>query len=160
MLKDNTMMIRYWNPAQETNTLSRQLDRLFDDFMGIREANADTTWTPSIELIEQGDALQLTSYLPGVNADDVDIQVTKESVLITGQRKRSELEEGHQALYSDVRYGQFRRLIQLPLAVQNAKVEASFDNGILSLVLPKVEEEKNKVVKLSLGKSSEEAAAE
>ena len=148
------MMIRYWNPVRETETLSRQLDRLFDDFMGMSETPAHTTWTPTVELIEKGDNLHLSSYLPGVSADDVDVQVTRKSVLITGQRKRAEIAEGDRMLHSDVRYGQFRRLIELPFEVQNGNVEASFENGILNLVLPKIEEEKNKVVKLSLGKAS------
>ena len=152
------MMIRYWNPARETETLSRQLDRLFNDFMGVDEPSNVTTWTPAIELVDRGDELVLTSYLPGISADDVDIQVTRESVLMTGQRKRLPLEEGHRSLYSNVRYGQFRRIVELPYEVQNANVEASFDNGILTLVLPKIEEEKNKVVKLSLSKSTDEGA--
>ncbi|MEM9137529.1 MAG: Hsp20/alpha crystallin family protein, partial [Cyanobacteria bacterium P01_F01_bin.42] len=97
----------------------------------------------------------LTSYLPGIDADNVDIQVTRESVLITGQRQRQELPEGHRALYSNVRYGQFRRLVELPYEVQNGNVKASFDDGVLTLTLPKVEEEKNKVVKLSLTKTAE-----
>lgn len=147
------MMIRYWNPARETETLSRQLDRLFDDFIGVRETDTATTWTPAMELVDRGDELVLTTYLPGVTADDVDIQVTRESVLITGQRNRETLEEGYRSLYSDVRYGQFRRLVELPYEVQNVNVEASFEHGILTLVLPKIEEEKNKVVKLNLGKS-------
>lgn len=153
-------MIRYWNPARETETLSRQIDRMFNDFMGVNEASNITTWTPAVELLERSDELVLTTYLPGVNADDVDVQVTRESVLITGQRQRDSLEEGHRYLYSDVRYGQFRRLIELPFEVQNTNVEASFENGVLALVLPKIEEEKNKVVKLSLGKATEDTASE
>ncbi|NJN24323.1 MAG: hypothetical protein HC810_07990 [Acaryochloridaceae cyanobacterium RL_2_7] len=51
------MMIRYWNPVQETETLSRQLDRLFDDFIGVTNTPAHTTWTPQVELIEKGDNL-------------------------------------------------------------------------------------------------------
>lgn len=148
------MMIRYWNPVRETETLSRQLDQLFDDFMGVSGTPSVTTWTPTVELIEKGDNLLLTSYLPGVSADDVDVQVTRESVLITGQRKREDLPEGDRMLHSDVRYGQFRRLIELPYEVQNGNVDASFEDGILNLILPKIEEEKNKVVKLSLGKSN------
>ena len=150
------MMIRYWNPAKEAETLNRQLDRLFNDFMGVDEASSVTTWTPTIELIDRGNELVLTSYLPGITADDVDIQVTRESVLLTGQRQHPTLEDGHRSLYSNVRYGQFRRLVELPYEVQNTKVEASFDKGVLTLILPKIEEEKNKVVKLSLSQSTED----
>ena len=147
------MMVRYWNPAN--TSLNKQIDRMFDDFMGLHDAKNMTTWTPAVELIEKDDAFLLTCYLPGVSADETDVQVTQESVSITGLRKQNDLAEGERSLYSDVAYGQFRRFVQLPARIQNTKVDAEFSNGILSLTLPKVEEEKNKVVKLSLGQSTQ-----
>ena len=146
------ILVRYWNPAN--TSLSKQIDRMFDDFMGLHEAKNVTTWTPAVELIEKEDAFLLTYYLPGVSADETDVQVTQESVSITGLRKKNDLAEGERSLYSDVAYGQFRRFVQLPARIQNTKVDAEFNNGILFLTLPKVEEEKNKVVKLSLGQST------
>ena len=146
------MMVRYYNPAY--NSLNSQIDRLFDDFMGLSGSKNSTTWTPSTELIDQGNAYLLKVYLPGVSADDTDIQATQESVLISGNRQHSELPEGDRVLYSDVAYGQFRRFVELPSKVQNTKVDASFEHGILSLHLPKVEEEQNKVVKISLNQAA------
>ncbi len=162
------MMIRYWNPAQEAESLAKQLDQLFDSFVGsscspsspATPATSMVTWSPSIELVDQGDALVLTSYLPGIVADDLDIQVTRESISITGQRQSPEVGEGNRKLYSDIRYGQFRRYIELPIAVQNNHVDASFENGLLKLVLPKVEEEKHKVVKLNLASATDTPSSE
>ena len=148
------MMIRYWNPAKEAESLSKQLDHLFDSFVGATPSSM-VTWSPSIELIDQGETLVLTSYLSGVMAEDLDIQVTRESISITGQRKRSEVVEGSRTLYSDIRYGQFRRYIELPVAIQNNHVDASFENGLLKLVLPKVEEEKQKLLEEEARKTEE-----
>jgi len=157
-----TMMVRYWNPTY--TALNNQIDRLFDDFMGLTDSKA-TTWTPAIELIEKDDAFVLACYLPGVSVDDTDVQVTQDSISISGVRKPNDRPEGEKTLHSDLAYGQFRRFIQLPTKIQNTKVTAAFEHDVLSLVLPKVEEEKHKVIKLSLGKSpqaitSSEAEAE
>lgn len=146
------MMVRYYNPAY--NSLNTQIDRIFDDFMGLSNAKSVTTWTPNTELIDQGNAYQLRVYLPGVSADDTDIQVTQESISITGNHQPQERPEGERVLYSDVAYGQFRRFVELPSKIQNTKVEASFEHGMLSLHLPKVEEEQNRVVKISLGQAA------
>lgn len=142
------MIVRYWNPTRET--LSQQIDRLFDNFVDTQEPKALTTWTPAVEVVEKADAIVVRAYLPGIAASDVDVQVTKNSVMIAGVRKRPELAEGERTLYSDATYGQFRRFIELPTKVQNTNTEASFEQGVLYLTLPKAEEEKNKVVKISL----------
>ncbi|MCM1982364.1 Hsp20/alpha crystallin family protein [Lyngbya confervoides] len=154
------MMIRYWNPAQDALSLSRQIDRLFESFPNAQESEALTTWTPAIELKETDDHLLLSVYLPGVEGQDLDIQLTRESILITGQRQRPDLQGSEKLLHSDVRYGQFRRLVQLPVAIQNSQAQASFEQGILVLTLPKVEEAKQKVVKLTLAQNHPEHQAE
>lgn len=157
-------MVRYYNPAY--NTLNTQIDRLFEDLIGLSNAQNVTTWTPSTELIDQGNAYLLKVYLPGVSTDDTDIQVTQESISITGKRQHQEPAEGEHALYCDVAYGQFHRFVELPSKIQNTKVDASCEHGILSLHLPKVEAEQNKVVKIFLNHgtpkivSADEAADE
>ncbi len=146
------MMIRYWNPIEEADAFRHQLDRLFE---GIVDADTAVNWSPAIEIWDKGNALVLKAFLPGVKADDLDIQVTRKSISLSGQRHAEELPEGTQHLYSDIRYGQFHRATKLPVEVQNTKVEASFEQGILILTLPKVEVEQNKVVKVNLAGVSE-----
>lgn len=142
------MMIRYWNPIEEADAIRHQLDRLFE---GMLDADTSTVnWSPAIEVWDQGNALVLKAFLPGVKADDLDIQVTRKSVSLSGQRHAEELSEGTKRLYSDIRYGQFQRATKLPVEVQNTKVDASFEEGLLTLTLPKVETEQHKVVKVNL----------
>ncbi|NER85340.1 MAG: Hsp20/alpha crystallin family protein [Leptolyngbya sp. SIO1D8] len=146
------MIVRYWHPFQEVDTLRRQLDKVFDDVNHVLETNV-ITWTPAVRLIETEDDYRLTVQLAGMDPDAIDVQVTREAVVIAGDRKQPEVAEGDRVLYSDIRYGTFRRVVNLPEAVQNDAVVADFNNGLLTLTLPKVEEVRNKVVKINLGQS-------
>lgn len=150
------MIVRYWNPAREADMMRRQFDRIFDEFTDFSSA-LKTTWTPAVNLVDQGDDFILKLQLTGVSANEVDVQVTRESVVISGERKETTPEEEQTVLYSDFRYGPFRRIVSLPEAIQNSQVEANFDNGVLTLKLPKVEEAQNKVIKLNLAELSKTA---
>lgn len=144
------MMINYWNPIEEIDTVRRQLDHVFDSVIDTEKSSKYPNWAPAMELWDTGDALILKAFLPGVKAENLDIQATRESISISGVRHPDEMKEETKRLFSDISYGHFRRASKLPVAIQNTKVEASFDQGILTLKLPKVEREQNKVVKVNL----------
>lgn len=144
------MMINYWNPLEEIDTVRRQLDHLFDGAIDTDKSSKHVSWVPAVELWDTGDALIFKAFLPGVKAETLDIQATRDSISISGERHPEDLKEGTQRLFSDINYGHFRRGSKLPAAIQNTKVEASFEQGLLTLMLPKVEAEQNKVVKINL----------
>jgi HSP20 family protein len=133
------VLVRY-NPWAEFNTIQRQIDNLFEDLQ------APTFRTPAAELNETDNALHLKLELPGVDAKDVDIEVTTNAVKVVAERK-TEHKEGTR---SEFYYGKFQRVIPLKTKVQNTNVTAEYKDGILNLTLPKAEEEKNKVVKVNL----------
>ena len=88
--------------------------------------------------------------LPGIEPNDLDVQVSAEAVSVRGERK-SEIKSDDRGIHrSEFRYGSFQRVIPLPSRVQNQQVQAEFKNGVLCLTLPKAEEEKNRVVKVNL----------
>ncbi len=143
------MIVRYWQPLREADTIRRQMDRLLDDLI---ETNGDRpTWTPAVELKDAGDAFVLRVQLPGVNEKDLDIQVTKDTVKIAGEHRQGSQNQENGYYRSEFRYGKFSRTVGLPIAVQNDQVQANYTDGILSLTLPKVVEAQNKVVKVNLG---------
>lgn len=144
------MIVRYWQPFQEIETLRNQLDKVFEDVTSVVDGTS-VTWTPAVRLVESGDHYRLTVQLPGLNPADVDVQVTREAVVITGQRREPEVTEGDRVLYDNRRYGSFRRVVNLPDPVRNEAVTADFNHGLLTLTLPKVEDARNKVVKINLG---------
>jgi len=144
------MMLMRWQPFQEVETLRRQLDQVFDEFKGFSKERSET-WTPAIELQDSADNLLLRAQLPGIDRKDLDIQVTREAVLIAGERRYEQHNEDQGYFRSEFRYGKFHRVVQLPLPVQNDKVSAEYKDGILTLTLPKLENDRNRVFKINLG---------
>ncbi|MEM6839291.1 MAG: Hsp20/alpha crystallin family protein [Cyanobacteria bacterium P01_C01_bin.120] len=139
------------SPFAEFGTLQHEMNRLFDSlspFEGDRfELDA---FLPSAEMTETSDAIALSVELPGLNAEDVDIQVTQDSVSISGERRSESNVSENGLTRSEFKYGSFRRVIPLSTRIDNTQATANYENGILKLHLPKVAEERNEVVKVNL----------
>lgn len=147
-------MLSRWNPRQEFNALSNQLNRLFDETL------APTTWEGltrflAAELTEADDAIHLKLEVPGLDAKDIDIQVTENAVSISGERQSESKTEEKGYTRSEFHYGKFQRVIPLPTHIQNTKVSAEYKDGILNLTLPKKEEAKNTVFKVNLEQAAQ-----
>ena len=143
-------LVRY-SPFNSIDALNRQISRLFDDDRLLSWKEADNLFVPSAEISETKEAILLKLEIPGMDAKDLDVQVSKDEVTISGERKEEAKTEEKGYTRSEFRYGSFHRVISLPRTVQSNAVEAEYKDGILRLVLPKAEEEKNKVVKVNLG---------
>jgi len=141
------MALIHWEPFREVDTLQREMNRLFDSLTP--EVN-NTNFVPAAEMQETPEAIQLKIEVPGIEAKDLDVQVTAEAVSISGERKATLQSKERGVFRSEFRYGRFQRIIPLPARIQNTQVEAEFKNGILHLNLPKAEEERNKVIKVNL----------
>jgi HSP20 family protein len=151
------MLVRYWQPWREMETLRNQLDHAFGELTQTIES---PTWAPAVEVKDTGDHVVLRAQLPGVEAKDIDVQVMKDSVLITAEHKKEQETEQNGYLKTEFRYGKFHRVVGLPVAVQNDKVQAEYKDGILNLTLPKVTEARNKVVKINLAEHVEQPAVQ
>ncbi len=137
-------------PWQEMEIARRQFNHIFNELMPTREA----VWTPAIEFMTTEDAFTLRVQLPGVNAENVEVQVSQDTIAISGDRTQPETK----GLRSEFRYGKFRRVISLPAAVQNDQVKAEFEDGILTLTLPRLQAVKPAIVKLNLTGTTAQAA--
>ena len=138
------MTIVRYNPWAEMTSLQRQLDRMFED------VQAPVFRTPAAELTETDDALHLRLELPGMEAKDVDVEVTENAVKVVAERKSETKTEDKGNTRSEFYYGKYQRVIPLKARIQNTNVTAEYKDGILNLTLPKTVEEKNKVVKVNL----------
>ncbi|MDZ8224840.1 Hsp20/alpha crystallin family protein [Nostoc sp. ChiVER01] len=145
------MTLVSWNPWREIDTLQRQLNNIFEDtrvpsaFLdgGLRKV-------PAAEIQETENAIHLKLELPGIEAKDLDVQVTENAVYVSGERKSETKTEEKGVTRSEFHYGKFQRVIPLSARIQNTNVTADYKDGILNLTLPKTEQEKNKVVKVNL----------
>jgi HSP20 family protein len=126
----------------------RDLQRFQDSlnrFM-TQEGRSAPSEYPLINLWQDGEDAVLTAELPGVAADDLDISVVQNTLTLRGQRQRPELKPGETYHRQERWQGRFVRSLELPFAVDANKIEARFENGVLSVKLPRAEEHKPKKI--------------
>lgn len=144
------MSLVRWEPFSEMDSLQKEMNRLFNNLAPRTTGRLDSDFVPAAEMSETADEIHLQLEVPGMDAKDIDIQVSAEAVSISGERKSESKTESKAMTESEFHYGSFRRVIPLPTRVQNTNVNAEYKDGILNLTLPKAEEEKNKVVKVNV----------
>jgi HSP20 family protein len=147
-------MMTRWTPFHEIDSLQREINRLFGALAPNHLPDGEklaTPFVPAAEMTETPEAVHLKLELPGMEAKDLNVEVMADSVSISGERKSETKTEEKGVTRTEFRYGQFRRVIPLPVKVQNDNVTAEYSDGILTLALPKAEAQKNKVVKVNLG---------
>lgn len=145
------MALIRWQPFQEIENLQRDMNRLFDRLTTTNGDGFGNGFAPAAELQDTPDAIHLKLEIPGMDAKDIDVQVSAEAVSVSGERKEETKTEEKGMTRTEFRYGKFQRVIPLPARVQNTDVKAEYKNGVLQLTLPKAEDEKNKVVKVNIG---------
>jgi HSP20 family protein len=124
---------------------------LFDTFFSRPLMGPSTrAWLPAVDMHETKDDLVLTVELPGVSEKDVSVSITGDLLSIKGERRWSDDVNDRQYLHTERVYGQFERLVQLPMAVQADKVKASYRDGVLQITLPKAEELKPREIKIDI----------
>jgi HSP20 family protein len=136
-----------WEPVREMMTLREAMDRLFDDAftrpLSLRDGGSSA---PAIDMYQTDNDVVVKAALPGFKAEDVQINVTGEVLTIRGEMKRAE-EQNEKAWHiREQRWGSFERSVALPTDVVSEKAQADFDNGILTITLPKAEEVKPKTI--------------
>ena len=116
--------------------LRREIDRLFDDTFFGRGTGA--TWHPAVDIRESSKELRLDIELPGMQEDDIEIEVENGTLTIRGEKsaERKEGEEGRFHLVERT-YGSFQRSFQLPQGVDEKQIQAEFDKGVLHISIPK-----------------------
>ena len=146
------MALVRFEPARELDSLQSDMNRLFDGFFGSRTSgNGVRRWLPAMDLVEAEGDLVLRADLPGVNEDDVEIEIRDGVLTISGERK-TEHEDRREGFHRVERaFGSFSRSVTLPKGVDADAVTASFDRGILEVRVPKPEERKPKRVEISTG---------
>jgi HSP20 family protein len=142
----------YWTPAR--NVLAHRLDRLVGDLFG--DANLDApgesvdraNWTPAVDIRETKEAVQLDIELAGLSREDVSVSVENNVLTVSGERKIEKLGEDGAFRRVERSYGKFHRAFTLPNDVERTNVAAKFQDGVLSISLPKAEETKPRTISI------------
>jgi HSP20 family protein len=130
------------NPFDNLERMKRQMDQLFEDFSSPTGQGVRTGVFPLINLTEDKSSYYLHAELPGVKADDLDIQATATSIAVSGERKIPSEVDSARYHRRERDAGKFSRMIGLPTEIDADKVEANLKDGILSVVVPKAESAK------------------
>ena len=139
-----------WEPAREMMTLREAMDRLFDDafthpFSLTREGGYNWA-SPAIDMYQTDNDVVVKATLPGLKPDEVQINVTGEVLTIKGESKHDEEKKDRSWHIREQRWGAFERSVRLPTGVLPDRAKADFENGILTITLPKSEEVKPKTI--------------
>lgn len=145
-------IVRRLSPRGEFATLRQAMDRLFDD-----EVFRPFTWTGALldgptlplDVVGTPDALLVEASLPGIKPDDVDITVENGTLTITGRTADERQASEGSYLIQEIRRGSFSRSVTLPNGLEPDKAVASFENGVLSLRIPKAEQMKPHQIRIS-----------
>ena len=140
-----TKLVR-WNPYR--TTLFDEFDRLFDS--AVSKSPAASNWGVAIDVIENDDAYVVKATVPGLTADDLDLTLEDNVLTLKGEIKADEAVENAQYHVRERRYGSFSRRVRFPVAVNSDNVEATYENGILTLSVPKVEEVKPRKIEVKV----------
>jgi len=160
--KEDVMAIERWRPRWGITPWrpSRELEeweRLFDDFFGrspLRLPVEERGWMPAVDVFEKEDRFVVKAELPGMKEEDIDVSVVGDTLSIRGEKK-TETEVKEEDYYRCERsYGTFYRSIPIPSNVDANKIEASFEDGILEVALPKSAKVKPKKIAVSAKKKA------
>jgi HSP20 family protein len=136
-----------WEPVREMMTLREAMDRLFDDAFTRPINLRDGGWSsPAIDMYQTNDDVVVRAALPGFKADEVQINVTGDVLVLRGEIKHEEEKEDRAWHIREHRWGSFERTLALPTDVRADKAVADFENGILTITLPKAEEVKPRTI--------------
>jgi len=120
------------------------MDRLFDEAAQNRGAGAIAAWSPAIEVSERDGNYVVRAELPGMNPDDVKLEITDDAIVLYGERKEEREDQKGEVRLTECRYGQFYRAIPLPEGAVAEKAGAKYENGILEVTVPLQEQRKDR----------------
>lgn len=147
-----TQMIR--SRRSDLNTLQREIDRMFNAFFpsttdeGDASSRSQTVWTPRTDLVESNEAYVLALDLPGVSREDVTINFDDNRLTISGERHSTTTGENADYLRVERSYGRFFRAFTLPHTVDSENIQAQYDNGVLTVTLPKHEQSRPRQIEV------------
>jgi HSP20 family protein len=131
------MAISRWYPIREVASLQDRVNSIFQDFAGDSQAVSTASYTPAVDVFENGEKVVLKLDIPGVEEKDLDIRVENQSLTVRGERKFESEEKEENFHRIERRYGSFFRSFTLPTTVDTENVNASYNAGVLKLELKK-----------------------
>jgi HSP20 family protein len=145
----NMTLVRL-DPFRELTALQTEVNRLFSRVGGGDVAERQS-WTPSLDVIETEDGIKLKAELAGMDPADISVEVQDKVLTVSGERRFEEEVKEDKYYRIERRYGSFSRSIALPQTVDEDRIEAKYENGVLEVAVPKAEIAKPRKIALAIG---------
>lgn len=143
------MLVR-WNPFRELTSLQNEMNRLFEGFTRrTTPAETATVWSPLVDVYEDEHNVIFKAELPGLTKDDIEVQFENGVLTLKGERKMEKEVKEENFHQIERSYGRFIRSFTVPSTVEAEKIAANFKEGVLEVVLPKIEAAKPKKIEVA-----------
>jgi HSP20 family protein len=141
-----------WPGFGRLTDLREEIDRLFESPLAecARTSNLLSGWIPALDLYEDKDNLYVKAELPGMKREEIDVSLHEGSLSVSGERKSEQKHEDAEVYRAERFFGRFQRTVTLPTTVAAEKVKAQYQDGILTITLPKTEEAKPKHIDVNV----------
>ena len=135
------------------NSLQNEIDRVFDRFFPSREQTQESSssravWRPQMDLTETDESYRLHLDMPGMSKDELKISYQDNELVVSGERKSTHTDEDEEFVRVERSFGQFRRSFTLPRTVDADNIDATYDNGVLTVTVPKTEKVKPRQIEI------------
>lgn len=146
MLLQELSRSRLFDSFREMERIQNQLNKLFENYSAWRS----TSEYPPINVYVSEDSVVVTSEMPGVSLEDLDVSVVNDTLTLRGKRLPDEFKSGEMLHRRERHFGEFSRSIQLPFRINAEGVKANFKKGVLHLALPRAEEDKPRKISVQV----------
>ena len=131
-----------WSAFDQLSSLREEINRFFDVPLDGGSSGVFNTWAPALDLYEDKDSLILKAELPGMKKEDIDISIHDNTITVSGERKNEKKYESSETSRAERFFGRFQRTLALSKKVDMGGVKAVYQDGILTVTLPKAPEAK------------------
>ena len=146
------MGLMYYDPCRRMQRLMSLLSGMVPEEVGVTDARQTAALSVPMNVVAEEDAFVITAWVPGLDVDDLRIEVVDDTVTIEGEFPAPEEDENRQVLLQEIPFGRFKRVITLPTTLEASEAEAELRNGVLTLRIPKAEALRPKTIKIKAAK--------
>ncbi len=147
------MVLQRWYPIYDLRRMHEAMNRRWREYNPAHIGDAHRGWAIPIDVVEEGDELLVRASLPGVNPDEIDVSIEDRVLTIKGEAKVEEESKDGGYFIRERRTGSFRRSVRLPETADTEKAKTQYENGVLTVALPKLESKKAKRLAVTVEKT-------
>ena len=146
------MVMQRWDPFRDLRQMDETVNRLWRGYGGAPASAED--WNISLDVVQRSDEIVVKASIPGVKPETIDLAIEDNILTLRADRKPDFEDEKSVYLIQERPTGSFYRALRLPETVDSSKVQSNYENGVLTIILPKAEEKKKKQIKIQIGSGS------